>query len=253
MFNLDRCFVALSSALLIGVIVGSVFIFYSLDDESWASPRKIDKIWIGSGFFVNKDGDVVTNYHVIEWCPEVRLQTEKRQTATGHVIASDEEADLALLRTDFNSNIKPYSFSDVDPDITQEVYVAGYPFGTNVLSAVKVNKGIVSSMITALGRETRFIFDAATQVGNSGGPVINTQGAVVGIATAKADRRKILQDFDDAPENISYGIRGSVLREFLKKNNVTFEILKNGTTTDDLPGLIRSSTVLVGCGFVSPT
>jgi S1-C subfamily serine protease len=241
------------SLLPIGVIVGSFFVFCTLDDEFWVSSRKIDRIWIGSGFFVNDDGDVVTNYHVIEWCPEVRLQTEKRQTSTGHVIASDEEADLVLLRTDFNSNIKPYSFSDVDPDITQEVYVAGYPFGTNVFSAVKVNKGIVSSMITALGSETRFIFDAATQVGNSGGPVINTQGAVVGIATAKADRRKILQEFDDPPENISYGIRGSVLREFLKKNNVTFEILKNGTTTDDLPGLIRSSTVLVGCGFVSPT
>ena len=87
----------------------------------------------------------------------------------------------------------------------QEVYVAGYPFGGS--SSIKVTKGIVSSLNGLNDNFSNIQIDAALQPGNSGGPIYDQRGTVIGVAVAKLDFKDFLEKTDAIPENINFGIK----------------------------------------------
>ena len=102
------------------------------------------------------------------------------------------------------------------------MYVAEYPFGRRISTGVKVTKGIISSL-TGIGNNFANIqIDAALQPGNSGGPILDDRGNVVGVAVAKLDIKKILKNFGVIPENTNFGIKTSVVRSILESSNVSF-------------------------------
>ena len=106
------------------------------------------------------------------------------------------------------------------PELLQDVYVAGYPFGRRISTGVKVTKGIISSL-TGIGNNFSNIqIDAALQPGNSGGPILDDRGNVVGVAVAKLDIKKILMNFGVIPEDTNFGIKTSVVRSILESSNV---------------------------------
>ena len=116
------------------------------------------------------------------------------------ILARDRINDLALLHVD----IKPkgiLNISDKDANLLEEIYVAGYPFGKAISSSIKVTKGVVSSIVGLGDNYSNFQIDAALQPGNSGGPIINNKGDVVGVAVAKLDYLKVIEAFGTIPEN----------------------------------------------------
>ena len=80
-----------------------------------------------------------------------------------------------------------FSVRNKNPQLLQEIYVAGYPFGNAVSSSVKVTKGIVSSLSGIGDNFSQIQIDAALQPGNSGGPILDDSGQVIGVAVAKLD------------------------------------------------------------------
>ena len=150
-----------------------------------------------------------------------RLQIHyKGKSIPATIIAFDPKNDLALLR----GNFRPKTFftlSKGNPELLQEIYVAGYPFGRKISTSVKVTKGIVSSL-TGIGNNFSNIqIDAALQPGNSGGPILNDKGNVVGVAVAKLDIKKVLEDWGVIPENTNFGIKTSVVRNLLESNDIS--------------------------------
>ena len=144
----------------------------------------------GSGFAVSSDGYVITNNHVIEGCQEVILHTKGKDIKT-RVIAFDPQNDLALLKGDFQPKTV-FALSNNRPELLQDIYVAGYPFGNAISSSIKVTKGIVSSL-TGIGNNFSNIqIDAALQSGNSGGPIIDDNGNVIAVAVSKLDAKYML-------------------------------------------------------------
>ena len=130
----------------------------------------------GSGFAVSYDGYVVTNHHVIEGCQKVLVHS-KEQSVQAIIVTSDPQNDLALLKADFKPDTV-FPLSADRPELLQDIYVAGYPFGKNISSSVKVTKGIISSL-TGIGNNFSNIqIDAALQLGNSGGPILCTVSVV---------------------------------------------------------------------------
>ena len=112
--------------------------------------------------------------------------------------------------------------SNAKPELLQDVYVAGYPFGQKISTSIKITKGIVSSL-TGLGNNfSNMQIDAALQPGNSGGPILNDRGNVVGVAVAKLDMKKVLKNFGVIPENTNFGIKTSVVKNLLESNDVSF-------------------------------
>lgn len=126
--------------------------------------------------------------------------------------------DARLLAQNAAKSTKPrhiFSLSNEKPEILQDVFVAGYPFGMEISSSVKVTKGIVSSLTGIADNFARLQIDAAIQPGNSGGPIIDLKGNIVGVAVAKLDLKAVMKAFGVVPEGTNFGVKSSVLNNML--------------------------------------
>jgi serine protease Do len=139
---------------------------------------------IGSGFLISKDGLVVTNNHVIDEVSEITVSTNNGVKYQAKIIATDEKTDLALLKIDSNKNFKFAKFGDSNKSrIGDWVIVIGNPYSLG--SSVSI--GIVSARSRSLNnvQNNELIqTDAAINKGNSGGPMFNIEGEVIGINSA---------------------------------------------------------------------
>ena len=107
------------------------------------------------------DSHVITNNHVINGCNKVKIHHDGR-LISARVITYDPQNDLALLKGDFRPSTV-FGLSNQKPELLQDIYVAGYPFGRKISTSVKVTKGIISSL-TGIGNNFSNIqIDAALQ------------------------------------------------------------------------------------------
>ena len=200
----------------------------------------------GSGFAVSYDGHIITNNHVIEGCENVRLH--RQGTIIDAVVVSrDPLNDLAVIQADFTpSTVFPIDNSN--PQLMQDIYVAGYPFGENISSSLKVTRGIVSSL-TGLGNNfSNMQIDAAIQPGNSGGPIFDGGGNVIGVAVATLDVAVALEEFGTIPQNTNFGVKANIVSNFLVSNGV--EPVESNTTpmsTSELGQLATDATYYLSC------
>ncbi|MFN3576818.1 MAG: serine protease, partial [Tabrizicola sp.] len=168
----------------------------------------------GTGFLVSDRGDYLTNNHVVRGC---RTLTVGGQPAT--VIATDEGFDLALLRTSAPPEGAPAQFAAKPARLNSDVTVVGYPL-PDLLGGVNVTRGSVTSLKGIAGDGVRMQISAPVQPGNSGGPVVNAAGQVVGVVVAKLDAQMVAEATGDIPQNINFAIRGEIAKLFLYQNGV---------------------------------
>lgn len=140
---------------------------------------------LGSGFVVSKDGYVVTNNHVIDGADEIYVKFSNGREYRTKLVGTSPEVDIAVLKIDSNETFKPLEFANSDQvQIGQWSIAFGNPLGLNDSMTV----GIVSAAgRSSLGIEEIENFiqtDAAINQGNSGGPLIDITGKVIGVNTA---------------------------------------------------------------------
>ena len=192
----------------------------------------------GTGFFISNDGTMITNNHVIEGCSQIVSIYENREIKSS-LINTDVKNDLAIIK----SNIKPqkfYSISKKDADLLENVIIAGYPLGKKISSEIKATSGTVTALAGYDNNYAEFQTDAALNSGNSGGPIINNNGEVVGVAVAKWQ--------EEGVESFNFGIKSSTLITFLNSTNINYsEIVNKNLKKNDLIELIKSATVYLEC------
>ena len=146
----------------------------------------------GSGFFVGRN-EVVTNYHVVKGAIEdgARLAVvidsgkKSRKLADATIVGADKDLDLALLRTEHKASTTLRFLRESALRVTEAVWVAGYPFGTQPGLELTLTAGTITSLRRDEEGALRQVqVDAAINQGNSGGPVVNAQGKVVGVTRA---------------------------------------------------------------------
>ena len=206
--------------------------------KSTPDDDKIVPAGSGSGFFVSKDGHAITNYHVIEGCDINKLSFKGSQTEV-KVLAVDKVNDIAILK----SNAKPdviFPVSNEDVSLLEDVIVAGFPLGKQISSAIKTHKGVVTALAGAGDNYSFFQTDAAINQGNSGGPIINQKGNVVGIAVATW--------VEEGVQGVHFGIKSSTLKTFASANGLSF-LSPNyrDQSNKSLGELITKGTVYVEC------
>jgi len=207
-----------------------------------------DKIFTGSGtaFFISDEGHMITNHHVVSYCNLTKVNYFGK-TGTAKILAYDKANDLALLETDIKPKDK-FDISNRDPKLLDDIYVAGYPFGQAVSSSVKVTKGVVSALAGLQNNYALVQIDAAIQPGNSGGPIVNTSGDVVGVAVAKLDFKDAMESYGVIPENINFGIKSSILKNFTSANSIkNSEKESKQVSTEVIGEKIQNATAYVGC------
>jgi len=139
----------------------------------------------GSGFVIDKAGHIVTNYHVVQNAQEVEVTFSGGDSVTATVVGVDPSTDLAVLEVELPANaLTPLPLGDSDEvQVGDEVVAIGNPFGLDRT----VTKGIVSALQRQITAPNGFTIDEAIQTdaainhGNSGGPLIDTQGEVIGV------------------------------------------------------------------------
>jgi serine protease Do len=147
---------------------------------------------VGSGFIVSQDGYVLTNHHVIDKAKEVDIELYDGRTLPAKIVGKDRRTDLALLKIDAGDSLPVLPLGDSDQvQIGELVLAVGSPFGLEHTVTV----GVVSRKGHGFGRfgffDDYIQTDALISPGNSGGPLVNIQGEVVGINTAIIPRQRI--------------------------------------------------------------
>ena len=193
----------------------------------------------GSGFFVSKKGHIISNHHVIDGCDVTKLNYNGREIIAD-VLASDKKNDLAILK----ANVSPtrvYPVSKEDAPLLEEVIIAGYPLGKKVSASIKTSKGSITSLSGYGDNFSEFQTDAALNQGNSGGPIINQSGNVIGVAVANYGKKAGVESFN-------FGIKSSTLNTFAKSNNLNFLPPNSKELSNkELGNLIIGATVYLEC------
>ena len=152
--------------------------------KEFGTPQERKASALGSGFIIDAKGIVVTNNHVIQGAEDIIVKVDGDKEYNAKVIGADPLSDIAVLKIDSNDNFKPVKFGDSDKArIGDWVIAIGNPFGLGGT----VTSGIISARNRSIGLsryEDYIQTDASINVGNSGGPLFDMEGNVIGINTA---------------------------------------------------------------------
>lgn len=176
----------------------------------------------GSGFIVSPDGNIITNAHVIDNYETIFVIKDDKEYIA-NVIAKDQNNDLALINApdlkvdDFLSII---SLTEMKPG--DKIYCIGYPLNSVLGNEARITDGIISAKSGIAGNNSIFQISAPIQPGNSGGPVINQEGNVVGVVVSKLDDLYGFVASGSIPQNVNFAIKSDIVNvlfaDYLVKN-----------------------------------
>jgi len=202
----------------------------------------------GTGFFVDGHGNVLTNHHVVETCRQIVLiAADKRWRA--QVVARDAILDLALVKVDRTSVSYATFRANVPPRAGESVTAVGFPLRGLLASEPNVSTGIVNAVAGIRDDASRFQISAPVQSGNSGGPVLDAGGNVIGVVVSKLDAMKVARETGDMPQNINFAIKGDVARAFLAAHGIPTRTGAWARSIDTIgvAAIAKAMTVAVEC------
>lgn len=192
--------------------------------ESPAARNNGNSVNSGTGFFISKDGYVVSVYHVIKDKPVVMVRMHGQPGwRAAKVVKFDADNDLALLKADVVSQPLALARWEGVP-IGLEAFVVGFPLPRVQGPSVKMTQGIVNGE-AARGKSSRlFQLSAEVQKGNSGGPVLAPDGLVIGVIQSKLNAMSVAQKTNDLPQNVNFALKSNVLQNFLADTPAKVEL-----------------------------
>jgi len=223
------------------------------DDEPAEKPSEPDKLVSvsGSGFVVSRNAYIVTNNRVVADCVgDIHGNLVGQAPVKLRVVSADEENDLALLQ-----GTKKFKEKDIATirasavNSGDQVVAIGYPLHGLLTSDLTVTTGIISSL-AGLHNDTRFLqISVPVQPGNSGGPLHDNSGNIVGVVSAKLDALRMVKATGDIPQNINFAIKTGALRDFLDNSAVPYQTADPGSEmkTADIASAARTYTMLISC------
>ena len=202
----------------------------------------------GTGFIVSRQGHILTNHHVIDNCRTVRATIEGG-TKELIVVATDSQNDLAVLKLPgpLPTVARFREGRTIRPG--DSVVVVGFPLHGLLASEANVTTGTVSAL-AGLRNDTRFLqITAPVQPGNSGGPLLDQSGQIVGIVVSKLNAVTLAKATGDIPQNINFAINAVVAKSFLDSQSVEYE---TGTSSKkmepaEIGAAAKKFTLLVEC------
>lgn len=202
----------------------------------------------GSGFIITEDGYIISNAHVVEGAARVQVRT-----ATGlkeaTIVGQDKENDLALLKIEGQHN--PVQFAEArSAKLGQTIFALGFPLPELQGFEPKVTKGVVSSLRGIQDDIRRYQIDAAVQPGNSGGPLADEKGNIVGVVVARLNDAYVMRGTGSVPQNVNYAVKKAYVLALLDSYPKVSQKIKTDETSkpvqfEDAVDKVRQATVLV--------
>lgn len=193
--------------------------------------------WSGTGFALN-DGYIATNFHVVDGAKSISVLGVKgvyNIEFGADVIATDKVNDLAIIKINDSRfsgfGAIPYRVKTSTSEVGEDIFVLGYPLTTTMGDEIKLTTGVISSKTGFQGDVSLYQISAPIQPGNSGGPLFDGNGNLIGIVNAK----------HQGAENVGYAIKTSYLRNLME--SVTSQNLlptNNSISGQALTGKVKS-------------
>lgn len=187
-------------------------VFVKMSGSTNSEVNTYSEKWSGTGFAL-KGGYILTNYHVVEEANIITIHGIGGDFTNGieaTIVGADKSNDLALLKILGNIpaslNSIPYGFKSKIADVGEDVYVLGYPLTATMGEEVKLTNGIISARTGFDGDVSQYQMSVPVQPGNSGGPLIDYNGNVIGVVCAK----------HKGAENVSYAVKVSQVRNLIE-------------------------------------
>lgn len=202
----------------------------------------------GTGFFVSRAGHLLTNHHVIAECRNVEITRSGSVPEPVQVIARDATNDLALLKAREGAD-KVASFA---PRVRMgdSIYVYGFPLSGLLASSGNFTIGNVTAS-TGLNDDSRMLqISAPVQPGNSGGPLMDSNGNIAGVIVSKLNVLRLAAATNDVAQNVNFAIKSSVAQTFLDGHSVDIEYGSSAPQSlapADIAEKAKEFTVFVRC------
>ncbi|MEZ0168002.1 S1C family serine protease [Microvirga sp. TS319] len=172
----------------------------------------------GTGFFVTQEGHVVTNNHVIEGCTAIQIKPANGSPLPARVISRDTTNDLALLKLDYAPDTT--ASIRIGVRLGESVAAFGFPLNSVLASSGNFTLGNVTAL-AGIADDSRFLqISSPVQPGNSGGPLMDENGNVVGVVTSKLNALTTVVAIGDVPQNVNFAIKAGTLATFLESARI---------------------------------
>jgi S1-C subfamily serine protease len=197
----------------------------------------------GSGFFISGDGYFVTNYHVIDGSENVvAVVNGKELPAT--LVRSDRSRDIVVLKVDARTPWLPIEQTR-QVSRGEDVFTLGYPFIAVQGQHQKASFGRVNALSGIKDNERYMQIDVPIQPGNSGGPLINERGNVIGVITSTLDSMATLRRMGAIPQNVNYALKADYLMPLIEEIPRPARNAHDARSVKDLVSASESAVVLV--------
>jgi len=199
----------------------------------------------GTGFYVSTEGHVITNYHVVKNFSKFSVNG-----IPAELINYDSANDLALLIAKATPLAIAVFNTNNPVRLGEEVFSFGFPLSGLLSSGGNLTSGTISGLSGIENNANHLQITAAIQAGNSGGPLINRKGLIVGLVFGKLNAFYTAKLTGTLPENVNFAIRSEVVRSFLELNNVSCK--REGwfcfsKSNEDIAAEVQKYTVKVEC------
>ncbi|MCA3314677.1 MAG: trypsin-like peptidase domain-containing protein [Roseomonas sp.] len=203
----------------------------------------------GTGFVVARDR-VLTNHHVIDGCNAITIRTANGRTLPATMPARvDVQRDLALLAVPNDPGpILPFRANPVRRG--ESVVTYGFPLAGLLAAGPTLTTGEVSALAGLANNEQHFQISAPVQQGNSGGPLLDRQGNVLGVIVSKLNAQRIAQRTGDIPQNVNFAVKGTEALGFLRRAGVEPTLRESAPTelsAAEVGERAHASTVFIRC------
>ncbi|MFZ4809180.1 MAG: S1C family serine protease [Hyphomicrobiaceae bacterium] len=201
----------------------------------------------GTGFFVTGSGHVLTNYHVAGTCSRIEVAEVGKPPVTAKLLAGDPKNDLALLLVSGKPATVPTFKSRVR--LGDTVAVFGFPLSGVLASGGNFTLGNVTALAGLSDDTSQLQISAPVQPGNSGGPLLDKHGNVVGVIVAKLNALGVARYTNDVAQNVNFAIKAGTAANFLETNGLTLPDAEAAKELDpaDLADRAKQFTVKVIC------
>jgi S1-C subfamily serine protease len=247
----------LSSAKLIMKIIPIITLSFGaiLASNVGLAQQNYVQVSSGTGFFVSRTGHVVTNAHVVANCKnkkDIQLRNYNARVSPAELIAIDEKMDLALLSTGVRPNrIATIRWMHTEIQKDEDVFLIGYPEAKSVDSDYVVKTASIKALKGPFGENRWLQFTDAARQGNSGGPLLDYSGNVVGVVTAKTKIMRLnqLSNKQEVIEESDIAVTSNELKKFLDKYYIHYNMSDTGYALTDqaLETTARSYVVHIFC------
>jgi S1-C subfamily serine protease len=191
---------------------------------------------VGTGFIFSKENYIITNYHVVKNSGSILTKFINGETVKAKVVAKDIRGDIAILKL---TEVPPFSVAQIklgdssQSRMGEKVFTIGYPASNLMGERPKYSEGVINAMTGLKDDPAFFQVSLPIQPGNSGGPLFNERGEVIGITTASLSKLAI-DAIGAIPQNVNYAIKSSFIKNLLST----------------VPDLMLSKLMLTNTGIV---